>query len=39
MGTPMYSAHTGLNQNSSCAEEDSLVKNYYWNISQNINKN
>jgi len=39
MGMPVYSAHTGLNQNSSCAVADSLVKNYYRNISQNINRN
>jgi len=39
MGIPMYSACTGLNQNSSRAEADSLVTNYYRNISQNINKN
>ena len=35
----MYSAYTGLDQNSSCAKEDSLVPNYYRNIPQNIIRN
>ena len=39
MGIPMYSEYTELNQNSSCAKADSLVENYYRNISKNIIKN